>query len=231
MALPEYASLIEELTRRKNQDKAQADAAAQGEAQRRGLVNQTGTSDIEASLRGARTAPIEQAYTGQISQLLGDQAAKEASQKYQTSERLGGQEFAAGQSEAARKFQTGERLGTEAYNTSERTGTQNYNTGENAAERNFRTNERLGTQNFNTGERVASQNYNTGENTAGRDWQANQAETERQFQDYLDLRNKGWTDAQIQAANRGWWKAPVGAAGAVVGGTILTDALKKLLGL
>ena len=69
-ASPEYAKLIEEVQRRNELQRKQAEAGAQGEAQRRGLVGQTGTSDIEMSLRGARTAPIVEAGQGQVAGLL-----------------------------------------------------------------------------------------------------------------------------------------------------------------
>jgi hypothetical protein len=99
-ATPEYEKLIQEFMRRNQQQVAQANAGAIGEAQRRGLVGQTGTSDIEASLRAARTQPIVESGQGQVAGLLkemSDQRLQDQrtaqQQGYNTSERLGGQQF------------------------------------------------------------------------------------------------------------------------------------------
>lgn len=206
MATPEYEALINELSRKKEQEKAAADARAQGEANRRGLVNQTGTSDIEGSLRGAAVTPIENSYNANIANLLGAQASTEAAQRYGTSEREATQGYNTGENQAQRTFQTGERIGT-----------QNYNTGQNAAERGFTTAERIGSQQYTAGENEATRNYN-----------AQQAEKERQFQDYLDLRNKGWTDDQIRKARADWWKVPVGGIAGTVGGKVAGGIIDDL---
>lgn len=117
-ATPEYEKLIAEFMRRNQQQVAQANAMAQGEAQRRGLVG----SDIEMALRGARTQPIVEAGQGQVAgllqqmsdQRLQDQRTQQA-QQYGTSERLGGQQFQTGENLANRNWQTGERQGNQQF--------------------------------------------------------------------------------------------------------------------
>jgi len=57
MASPE----VQELMKRTARKSAEAEAGAKGEAQRRGFVSPTGTSDIEFAMRSAALRPIEEA--------------------------------------------------------------------------------------------------------------------------------------------------------------------------
>lgn len=111
MALgPEYQALIDSLTKQYQQNRGQAEASGIGEAQRRGLINPTGTSDIEMGLRQSKVAPIEQAYQQQVGQIGAQLAQDEANKKFQTSERLGGQEWQGGQAGLQRDWQGGQNL-------------------------------------------------------------------------------------------------------------------------
>jgi hypothetical protein len=113
MALPqEYLDLINYLTQKKQQDVSSAESQGIGEAIRRGLVNPTGTSDIEMSLRSAKVAPVEQAYQGQIANIgmgAADRQFQSDLQKYiqqqEFAESARGREFAGSEAARAREFQ------------------------------------------------------------------------------------------------------------------------------
>lgn len=120
---PEYQQMIEEMMSRYGKLKSQAEASGIGEAQRRGLINQAGTSDLEFAIRKSKVDPYASAEAQGIAGLLGRGAEteaaqrygtseREASQKYGTAERLGSQEFQGGQSQTQRDWQAQQ----EAYN-------------------------------------------------------------------------------------------------------------------
>jgi hypothetical protein len=222
---PEYVDLINELTKRKQQDVATAQAQGQGEAQRRGLVGQTGTSDIEMSLRGAKTAPIEQAYTGQIADTMAKLADQEAARKYQTSERLGSQQFQTGENTAQRGWQTGERVAGQTYGTGERVAGQAYGTQERVGTQGWQSNEqKLAAERAQAAQNQQNQ-FAMGERQGTQDWQSREGATERNWQDYLtNLQNNALSEAQKKAA-REWWKNPVGQIATNVATDKVTDWL------
>lgn len=145
---PEYASIIDQLTKRYAQQKALADAQGKGEAQRRGLVNQTGTSDIEMSLRGNKVGAVADAEGGAISSVL-----REAAQ-------VGNQNQ---QNQLGREFQTSERLGS-----------QDWQTGENTAQRGWQTGERVAGQDWQSGENKIGRDWENSMAMNDRNWQGSQ---------------------------------------------------------
>ena len=139
-----YEDLIKDIMRRTEEQRAAGEARGIGEAQRRGLVNPAGTSDIEMSLRRAQTEPVVQAGQSNIAQILANIAEqqearkyqtgeREAAQRYGTSEREAGQQFSREENEALRKWQTGERLGTQDYHALENLKQRGWATGEREA--------------------------------------------------------------------------------------------------
>lgn len=98
---PEYQAILDNILNSYSKKKQEAEASGIGEAQRRGLVNTTGTSDIEGMIRASKVAPIADAEASALSNIY-NQAAQ------------------AGQTERLQNEQN-------AYNTSERTATQDYN--------------------------------------------------------------------------------------------------------
>jgi len=88
-------------------------------------------------------------------QELGDQQRLEEigdQRKYQTSERLGSQEFTTGENKIGREFITTERVAG-----------QDFTSGENKLGREFITGERVAGQTFSTSERVAAQTFTSAE--------------------------------------------------------------------
>lgn len=116
---PEYQALIDSLNAQFGRQKAQAEASGIGEAQRRGLINPTGTSDIEMGLRQSKVAPIEQAQQSTIGNLLAQLSQDEQNKKFTTSEREAGQGWQSGENLANRNWQTGERTGTQGWQSGE----------------------------------------------------------------------------------------------------------------
>ena len=105
MALPkEFEDVIQRLSKRGEEKARVAEAQGIGEAQRRGFINPTGTSDIEFALRRSKTEPIREATEGSIASILAQVAEAERARGFQTSEREAGQQFG-----------TQERLGSEAF--------------------------------------------------------------------------------------------------------------------
>lgn len=130
MVTPEYQNLINTLTERFGKQKSQAEASGIGEAIRRGLVNPTGTSDIEMSLRNSKVAPIQEAESSTIASLLKEIADTESGRKYQTSEREATQGWQTGEREAGQGWQSGESEKQRGWGTSERLGSQGFQTTE-----------------------------------------------------------------------------------------------------
>jgi len=96
----EYENMIDATLKRIGKRKEAADAKAFGEAQRRGLVGQTGTSDIEYGLREASARPYAEAEATTIADLLRQKADKEREERmigeertYGTSEREATQDW------------------------------------------------------------------------------------------------------------------------------------------
>lgn len=147
----DYAALVKqmsespealEIMRRTKKRAATAEAGAKGEAQRRGFVSGTGTSDIEFALRRSATAPIEEAGAGAYASLIGRGVESERGRQYGTSERFGRQAYGTTEREAGQRYGTSERFGRQAYGTSERLGVQDWRSGEAGKERGWRTGER-----------------------------------------------------------------------------------------
>lgn len=173
--LPEYEQLIQELTRRNQLAVEKANAQAVGEAQRRGLVGQTGTSDIEASLRAARTQPIVESGQGQIASLL-QQGADRAQEERMTKE---GWANTSAENEKQRQWQTGERTGNQTWQ-GQMAGYVNPNTGEW----------------INTG-------YGTGWGSAGVN--AAENERERAYDEMMANRQRQWSLEDAKKKKRGRW--------------------------
>lgn len=93
--------------------------------------------------------------------------------QFQTSERVGSQDFAAGQGKLGREFQTSERLGS-----------QDFTAGQANTQRDFMKSERLGSQDFATNERLGSQNFSAAQNKLSQDLQKSQ------FTSQMDMANK-----------------------------------------
>ena len=129
----EYKDLAKQLTNQYNQDFSQADARAQSEVGRRGLIGQTGTSDIEFAARSGATSPITQAYQNNRASLGYDAATGDINRRYGTSERLSEgnlqRGWQSGENQAQRGWQTGEREGAQTWQ-GKMSGYINPNTGE-----------------------------------------------------------------------------------------------------
>jgi hypothetical protein len=132
---PEYQALIDSLNAQFAQQKSQAEAGGIAEAQRRGLVNPTGTSSIEMGLRQSKVAPIEQAHQSNIGNLLAQLSQDEQNKKFQTSERLGQQDFQGGQNLLQRNWGTQERLGQQDFQGGQNNMQRNWLAEQNAADR------------------------------------------------------------------------------------------------
>lgn len=87
---------------------------------------------------------------------------------FQTSERLGSQQYQSGENALNRAFQTSEREAQQRYGTSEREAQQAYNTSERMASQAYQSGENALNRAFQTGEREASQAFQAGENAANR---------------------------------------------------------------
>lgn len=129
----EYKDLAKQITNQYNQDFSQADAAAQSEVGRRGLVGQTGTSDIEFAARSGATNPITQGYQANKANLAYGAAENDIARRYGTSERLSEgnlqRGWQSGENQAQRGWQTGEREGAQTWQ-GKMSGYINPNTGE-----------------------------------------------------------------------------------------------------
>ena len=102
---PEMEQAIQNIQQRFGKQRRESDARAIGEASRRGLVNPTGTSSIEAGLRQAATQPSVESEQNIVSNLIrggADQRREERmigeGRQYGTSERQGREQFAGEQS-------------------------------------------------------------------------------------------------------------------------------------
>ena len=146
----DYAQLIQammqspevmELMKRTKQRSAEAEAQGKGEAQRRGLVSGTGTSDIEMAFRRSKVAPIEEAGQGAIAGLVGRGVEAERGRQYGTSEREASQLYGTGEREASQRYGTGEREASQLYGTGERIGSQEYGAGQNELQRKWQSGE------------------------------------------------------------------------------------------
>jgi hypothetical protein len=126
LVAPEYQAILDNILAMYGKKKSQAEAGAIGEAQRRGLVNPTGTSDIEGMLRSAAVSPIAEAEAGAIADLTGRGADRAATERYGTSERIAGQQYG-----------TSERLGSQDYNKILQEYMNQYNSGEAQKQRDY----------------------------------------------------------------------------------------------
>lgn len=111
---------------------------------------------------GEANLGIAESYERQQQQELEKQRA------FQTSERLGTQQFTAEQAGLGRQFTTSERLGG-----------QDWKSAQDELARRFTTSERLGTQQFTTGERVGKQQFETGERLGAQEFMSGQNSLER----------------------------------------------------
>ena len=159
-----YEDLIKDLMRRTEEDRMAAEARGKSEAQRRGLVSGTGTSDIEMALRRAQTEPVVRAGQSNIAQILANIAEQQEARKYQTSER-----------EAAQRHGTSEREAAQRYGTSEREASQQFSRAEAEALRKWQTGERMSTQDWQALEDAKQRTWATGEREAGQTWQGKMA--------------------------------------------------------
>jgi hypothetical protein len=175
MALPVagYDSLLEDILRRTEEQRKIADARGIGEAQRRGMVNPTGTSDIEMSLRRAQTEPVVQGGQSEIAKILANIAEQQEARKYQTGERVAGQE----------------------YGTSERLGSQGWQTGENVAQRGWQTGENTAQRGWQSGENQLQRGWQTGEREGAQTWQGKMA-------GFIDPTTGEWTPTYESGGNK-----------------------------
>ena len=104
--------------------------------------------------------------------------------QFQTSERLGSQEFASGEAGKQRTFTTGERLGG-----------QDFAAGEAGKQRTFATGERIGGQEFVAGQSAIQRAYGTSEREAGQTYGTSEREASQMF-------SGGQLDKQIAAQNQ-----------------------------
>lgn len=136
-----------------------ADQMASQESSRRLSQGKQALGVAEADER-FKQEEIEKGRAFQTSERVGSQdfAAGQAvlQRQFQTGERLGSQDFAAGQAGLQRQFQTGERLGSQEFQTGERLGGQQYASDEAQKQRGFMTSEREAGQKFTAGENALS---------------------------------------------------------------------------
>lgn len=191
----DYSALVKQLSespealeimRRTQQQKRQAQAASSGEAQRRGFVNPTGTSDIEFAMRSAATRPIEEAGAGAYANLIGRGVEAERGREFQTSERQGRQAYGTSEREAGQRYGTGEREARQVYGTGEREAGQRYGTSERVGRQQYGTSEREGAQRF-SGEMAGYIDPNTGKQIAytdptGKQFYGARGDAERGYQ-------------------------------------------------
>jgi hypothetical protein len=83
LVVPEYQAILDQILSSYGKKKQEAEASGIGEAQRRGLINQTGTSDIEGMIRASKVAPVADAEAGAISSVYNQAAQQGASERMQ----------------------------------------------------------------------------------------------------------------------------------------------------
>ena len=96
---------------------------------------------VAADQSAQRLASANEGIDAQQQGALNQAREAQAGRDFQTSERLGAQKFASGESALQRRFQTSERLGSQDFARGERLGSQD-----------FAHNERLGAQDFQQGQ-------------------------------------------------------------------------------
>lgn len=84
IVVPEYQAMLDQILQSYGKKKEEADARGIGEAQRRGFVNQRGTSDIEGMLRSSAVRPLAEAESGAITDVYGRAAQQGAAERMQT---------------------------------------------------------------------------------------------------------------------------------------------------
>lgn len=177
-ALPEFDLQRSRLKSTLNdQANTQRDALERKLAQLQGGPSGAGIK-LQQQLESDIGKQAEQGMEGIDSQELAARRQLDEAQKqreYQTSERLGGQEFAGGQAAKQREFATGERLGGQDF-----AGSQS------ALQRQFAEGERLGTQQFQTGERASSQQFAGGEAEKQRSFQQGQFDADLAFKKKIE---------------------------------------------
>jgi len=199
-----YAMLRQNL---QQQESSQSQAEQDALRRRFASMGSLGSGAAMKAEQKARDASAQRLMQGQ-GQLdvarLGEEQALEENQRareFATSERMGGQTFAAEQAGLGRQFQTSERLGGQGFaaeqaglgrqfQTSERLGGQDFSAAQAGLNRAFSTSERIGGQEFSKGERLGAQNFAKseagyarefarGERVAGQEFTAGQAKAER----------------------------------------------------
>lgn len=113
------------------------------EAGQANLANVNEGINAQQATENQRVKEIQQGRDFQTSERLGSQdyGAQQAAlgRQFQTGERLGGQDFGAAQAELQRKFQTGERLSSEDFANLQRIGGQDFAAGQNNLNRQVQT--------------------------------------------------------------------------------------------
>lgn len=126
IVVPEYQAMLDQIVQSYGKKKEQADARAIGEAQRRGFINQRGTSDIEGMIRSSAVSPIAEAEAGALTDVYGRAAAETA-----TDRRIKeGQAYGTAEREATQKYGTTERMSVQDYNKMMQEYMNQYNTTE-----------------------------------------------------------------------------------------------------
>ena len=177
---------------------------------------------------------LQSGMLGLQAEKLGQQYQEEQAEKQRgfiTSERLGSQEFGAGEAQKQRGFTAGEaqkqrgfitseRLGSQKYSTAEREAAQKFARGERLSAQEYNTLERLGTQDFQnlqreesqkfaTRERVGSQNFASGERVKSEAFQKGLFEIEQEFKEKEFEINKYITLENLNMARRNMGLDPV----------------------
>lgn len=128
LVVPEYQAILDNILASYGKKKQQAEASGIGEAMRRGLINEGGTSDIEGMIRQSKVAPIEEAEGSAVSGILKEAADRAATERYGTSER-----------EARQVYDTSERMGSQDYNKMLQEYMNQYNMTESQKQRDYET--------------------------------------------------------------------------------------------
>lgn len=166
------------LARKRIKGEAQASSQKNSDALARrfaslGNLNSGARIKIEQKARDEDEGRLNNALEG-VTALEGQELARrreiEKGREFQTSERLGGQEFISGEAGRGREFSRGERLGS-----------QEFVSGESALGRRFQTGEREAGQQFARGEREAGQQFASGEAGKQREFQGGQMAADREI--------------------------------------------------
>lgn len=184
-------------------------AAQFGQGLGYGSPYQAGVGQVQAG----KLADISKFQLGLAQQGLGAETQGRESvlqRAYGTSERLGSQDFSAGQSALQRAYGTSERLGSQQYGTSERVAGQTYSSGENALNRGLQ-------------EAGLTGMYNGQQTMAGQENAANIAEKALQNKTATQL---GYAnDYEMSLADKAQVQERLKAKGVPMGGAINGDII------